>query len=167
MLARLGTVGGSALVLLSLLAACDGGSATTGSGGSGGETGGTGGIPECVEPADCVPAVPDCQSLVGCIDGKCAFEDAPEGKPLSTQALGDCVQTVCDGQGSTKVVEANDDVPTDGSDCTEHTCEGGMPVKTILPSIPCYTGPAGTEDVGACKGGDDDVQRHGSAGGRV
>lgn len=152
MRARLETVGWLSLSLLSLLAACDGGTTTTGAGGSGGG-GGTGGVPECVDPADCVPAFPDCQSLVGCIDGKCAYESEPEGKVLSTQAIGDCVQTVCDGEGATKIVEAPDDVPTDGSDCTEYTCDGTKPVKTILPSVPCYTGPTGTEGVGACKGG--------------
>jgi hypothetical protein len=131
------------------MAACDGAETEVGTGGAGG----TGGAPECVKPADCVIAVPDCRSLVGCVDGACAYEDAPEGKPISTQALDDCVQVVCDGAGSTKSVPDPTDVPTDDSPCTEYACDGTMLVKTLLPSVPCYTGPAGTEGAGACKGG--------------
>lgn len=148
MRARLGAVG-CLFLFLFLGVACGEESASTGTGGAGG----TGGAPECVKPADCVPAVPDCQSLVGCVEGKCQFESAPQGKPLSTQALGDCMKTVCDGQGDTETVPDETDVPTDGSECTEYTCDGTTPVKTILPSIPCYSGPDGTEGVGACKGG--------------
>jgi hypothetical protein len=144
-LLAVGWVGASLWIL-----ACGGPEPPDGSGGSGG----TGGTPECVDPLeDCVPAVPDCQSLVGCIDGACAFENQPDGKVLSTQAEGDCAQVVCDGQGSTRTELAEDDVPSDGSECTEYACVDGMPMKTILPSIPCYTGPEGSKDVGECKGG--------------
>lgn len=143
-LAAAGWVFSSLLVL-----ACDGPAEPSGTGGGGG----AGGAPECVDPQDCVVAVPDCQSLVGCVDGACAYANEPEGKMLSTQAEGDCVKAVCDGQGSTKTVPAEDDIPIDGSECTEYVCDGTTPVKTIHPSIPCYTGPTGTEGVGECKGG--------------
>ena len=147
---RLGVSGWWCACLLSLvLLACGEKESPDGTGGGGG----TGGTPECVEPADCVIAVPDCRKLVGCIDGACAYDEEPEGKVLSTQALGDCVEVVCDGLGDTKTVPQPMDFPTDGSECTEYACDGTTPVKTILTSIPCYTGPAGTEGIGACKGG--------------
>lgn len=148
---RLGTTGwlGFSLSSLLVMVACGGPETKEGTGG----TGGTGGTPECVKPDDCVVAVPDCQSLKGCIDGACVIEPAPEGKPVSTELIGNCVAVVCDGQGDTKEVPDPADVPTDGSACTEYTCDGTTPVKTILPSIPCYTGPEGTENVGTCKGG--------------
>lgn len=132
------------------LAACSGdGETTTGTGGAGG----TGGAPECVAPEDCVPTVPDCQTLKGCIDGACVFNNEPEGKPTSTQALDDCQRVVCDGQGSTKTELDPTDMPTDDSPCTEYSCNGTMLMKTVLPAVPCYSGPDGTQDVGICKGG--------------
>lgn len=107
----------------------------------------------CLTVADCRVAEPACRVAVACQEGVCVFEDAAEGKPLPEQTAGDCAQLVCDGAGSARQVPLPTDAPDDGNACTIDTCDGTTPVHTLSESVPCYTGPAGTEGVGACRAG--------------
>lgn len=111
---------------------------------------------ECAQDAECVIAEPECASAT-CDAGKCVYTNQPKGKLLSQsrQTTGDCVQVVCDGNGATDVELVTDDVPEDdGKICTKSVCIGKLPSQEALSDwVPCYTGSAGTNGIGACKGG--------------
>ncbi|WP_437946518.1 hypothetical protein WME98_37470 [Sorangium sp. So ce296] len=113
------------------------------------------GLPDggCRTVDECKAGEPVCRTAVACQEGACVFEDAAEGKPLPEQTAGDCAQLVCDGAGSAKQVPLPTDVPDDRNVCTIDGCDGTTPVHTLGDSVPCYTGPAGTEGVGVCQGG--------------
>ena len=133
-----------------------GASTTTGGAGGAGGTGAggnttTGGA--CVTAADCTIAEPECQSVVGCEGGTCVYDNEPEGTPLSAQTAGDCAEIVCDGQGSTQLEPLASDVEDDSKECTLDTCDGTTPVHALQDSVPCYTGPQGTQGVGICTAG--------------
>jgi len=111
--------------------------------------------PECAVVSDCEAKVevPDCRKALACEDQICRFEDAREGAPLLAQDVGDCAVRVCDGLGGEKKLEATSDVQDDNNDCTIDDCDGLKPRHTWQESIPCFTGPMGTEGVGLCKTG--------------
>jgi len=111
------------------------------------------GTPQCMVVADCTVDVPECRQAKACEDSTCIFTDMPEGTPLATQTSGDCTAVVCDGAGKTKLIPASMDVLDDGNPCTIDTCNGVTPAHTLATELPCYTGPAGTQDNGICKGG--------------
>ncbi|WP_129347611.1 RCC1 domain-containing protein [Sorangium cellulosum] len=107
----------------------------------------------CLTVADCRAAEPACRTAVACQEGACVFEDAAEGKPLPEQIAGDCAQRVCDGAGSARQAPLPTDVPDDGNACTIDACDGATPVHTPGDSVPCYSGPEGTDGIGACRAG--------------
>lgn len=108
---------------------------------------------ECMSLNDCAVDLNECRKVLACEEGKCVFENAPDGWLLGEQTTGDCMAVVCDGMGKTRLIAAEIDVPDDGNECTVDTCDGMKPRQETLPSIPCYTGPVATEGVGNCQGG--------------
>ncbi|MBI4703336.1 MAG: hypothetical protein HY744_19645, partial [Deltaproteobacteria bacterium] len=66
-------------------------------------------------------------------NGKCVF-DKLDGVPLpiEAQTVGDCRVLQCVG-GEKKSLPDNNDVPFDGKDCTEDSCNEGTPVFESLP----------------------------------
>lgn len=98
--------------------------------------------------------------VAGC-DASVVIEDNPfsgycsgksEGTPVPDHIEGDCADLVCDGEGNAKQVPS----PGDGDDnnpCTTDSCNGLTPVHANEVQVPCYTGFAGTNGVGVCKGG--------------
>ncbi|HZF50149.1 MAG TPA: DUF4215 domain-containing protein [Polyangiaceae bacterium] len=115
--------------------------------------GGAGGHQACSAVADCVVKVPACRAAVACEGGECVFEDAIEGTLVPDQEAGDCLEVVCDGLGGAVIVPVEADVEDDGDPCTEDVCVGVTPVHTPRGQFACYTGPFGTEGVGACEAG--------------
>jgi cysteine-rich repeat protein len=115
--------------------------------------GGAGGHQACSAVADCVVKVPACRAAVACEGGECVFEDAIEGTLVPDQEAGDCLEVVCDGLGGAVIVPVEADVEDDGDPCTEDVCVGVTPVHTPRGHFACYTGPFGTEGVGACEAG--------------
>lgn len=92
-------------------------SETDGAGaGAGGPTG-----PECEVDSDCPKG--SCESAA-CESGSCALAPLEEGLVLDTQIGGDCQDTVCDGEGTSKQVENPDDIPGGGDNCVSFTCVG-------------------------------------------
>ncbi len=102
-----------------------GGSGGTNTGGS--DTGGTGGstVP-CQTPAECPGTDTECQHKA-CNNGVCSMEFAGPGAPIATQQPGDCLRSVCDGQGNVINQVDNMDVPVDGNPCTDDVCNNGVP----------------------------------------
>ena len=128
-----------------------GGAATGGSGGAatGGSaaTGGTAPGIECLTAIGCPGAESDCVEAT-CVAGRCGTTPAAEGTPTSTQIAGDCVRSVCDGQGGEKIVPDDLDVAIDGNACTDDVCSAGAPSKP-----PSAAGAACAESGGAvCDG---------------
>lgn len=107
----------------------------------------------CASVADCEVLASECHLAQACTDGKCIFENVVRGTSLSQQMQGDCTKEVCDGDGATELVVAVDDIHDDENACTADSCDNAMPVHTPIAEYVCYSGPAGTMDVGVCKAG--------------
>ena len=137
--------------------------------GVGGVCDGAGACLECVVPSDCtaLPPTSDC-AVRTCTDGVCGqtftAADVPVGDLLQT--TGDCQRVVCDGSGGTDEVDDDLDVFDDGLECTEDTCDAGVPDTTPLaPGDICSAGVCdgdggclGCIDAGDCSGSNTDCQ---------
>ncbi len=108
----------------------------------------------CNTVADCDQRAAACR-VAACENERCVIVDAPEGTPLppESQTPGDCREVQCDGQGRTREVVIETDVPDDGEVCTRDYCVGTQPAHESLLYADCYTGPSGTELFGNCKTG--------------
>ncbi|MFT3773531.1 MAG: hypothetical protein QM820_49780 [Minicystis sp.] len=132
-----------------------------GSGGSGASTvsgttsSGTGGSGSraCVNTGDCNAVDTACAHPV-CEDGVCKVQHEPPGTPTQLQIPHDCRQNVCDGAGNVTVADDPTDLPFDGNPCTDDTCDGGMPVHTLLPAGQACGQKTGMacDDTGHCTG---------------
>jgi len=76
-----------------------------------------------------------------------------EGAAIALQVGGDCALAVCNGAGNVELAEAPDDVPDDGDPCTRDLCDGTFPWHEALEWAPCYSGPEGSAEKGACRAG--------------
>jgi hypothetical protein len=101
-----------------------GGAGATVGGSAGATTSATGPAPECLTALDCAGTGSDCVEPV-CDDGRCGTRPADAGKPTSTQLAGDCVRSVCDGEGGQTIVPDDLDVAIDGNGCTDDVCTAG------------------------------------------
>lgn len=108
---------------------------------------------DCATRADCEIEVRECRVAVDCRDGRCVFDDLPEGAPLELQTPGDCVELVCDGDGGTKLLDVPEDIADDGDPCTLDECIDGKSTHTKQARLSCYNGPPWTRGVGRCKDG--------------
>lgn len=110
---------------------------------------------ECEVFENCLPKGTECRIPTGCNNGLCEFNNTIRGKLLASQTVGDCRNIVCDGDGATEFVVNDMDLPDDMNGCTADSCSGGDVVHSPIPDqmLPCYEGPAGTENVGICIGG--------------
>lgn len=144
---------GLGLVVLSPIAACtlltktnrdlipDGGGGSgasdEGGGGAGAQGAGTTTSPpcdkECCSPSDCPSPENECL-IRTCVDGACGTEPVENNTPVSTQAPDDCLLFVCDGNGGTIALPANEETPDDGNACTTDKCQGGAPKNTNAPA---------------------------------
>ncbi|MBI4703368.1 MAG: hypothetical protein HY744_19815 [Deltaproteobacteria bacterium] len=104
----------------------------------------------CNVPSDCqeLPADNDCRKRA-CVEHACKEQFEKDGKSISVQTEHDCQKEVCDGQGGTKLVPDDTDLPEDNNDCTKDQCVGGSPESTDLPEgTPC-----GQNNAFQCLGG--------------
>jgi hypothetical protein len=62
---------------------------------------------------------------------------------LTAQTPGDCKQVQCDGNGGTKTINDDNDVPDDGNDCTTDGCSAGSPTHTPVSSGTACTSSGG------------------------
>lgn len=135
-------------------------------------------VSACTTATECPGVDTDCQMRT-CIGGICGVDYAPDGFPVIEQIAGDCQQNVCDGSGGIATIPDDFDNPISANDCMFGICIDGTPSDTPRPigeqcstnggfvcdgdgrcvvclpgeMIPCYTGDAGTEGVGACRAG--------------
>jgi hypothetical protein len=118
---------------------------------------------ECASVADCAAQAPECRTATACEQGVCApFDPVPEGTPAAAQTPGDCVEHVCNGAGAVRV-NPIDDAPDDGNPCTLDICIGAEPAHSPRSErVSCYTGPAATLGVGACKEGTQECDAQGN-----
>jgi hypothetical protein len=133
-LAPLGLAAG-ACTLIDLPDATD--TSGLGVGGNGGG-GGAEGADECTTADDCLDPGTDC-IVRQCVDGECVYEPADDFVPVSNQAVGDCSQVVCNGEGGEKKVDIEDPFD-DGKECTADLCEEGTPTHESSAGNPCSGG---------------------------
>ncbi|MFT3766966.1 MAG: hypothetical protein QM820_15825 [Minicystis sp.] len=130
------------------------------SGGSGGATttATTGGAPgtggaaaACLLPIECPGIDTECRVRT-CVAGACGIEDTAEGTPTASQVKGDCKKRVCDGAGSTKLVNDDSDVLDDGNGCTSNVCVSGVPRHPMIDAgTSCGEGKV-CDGMGSCVG---------------
>lgn len=108
---------------------------------------------DCVVVSDCMIDASECRSAVACNDGTCVFDNAPDGKPIAQQSIGDCAEIVCDGAGGIKSRDTPADIVGDGDPCTIDKCIDGKPTHQQADEVPCYEGPRWTRNVGICADG--------------
>jgi hypothetical protein len=132
---------------------------------------------ECTVASDCTGFDSECQTRT-CIDGMCGTSYTSYGVPTSDQIAGDCRANVCNGAGGVVTIADDADIPP-ANDCMSASCTDGVPSTSPLPAgtscaidggvicngagrcvvcipgetRPCYSGPAGTENVGICHAG--------------
>ena len=73
---------------------------------------GSGACVECLTASTCPGQDTDCKART-CTAGVCGFGNAADGTVTSTQTAGDCLENQCDGNGFSKFVFKNTDVPAD------------------------------------------------------
>jgi cysteine-rich repeat protein len=83
-----------------------------------------GGAIKCSTPSDC-PAVSDACLMASCENQLCGIAKKPVGTKLSSQVVGDCKVSQCDGQGAVENANDNSDLPVDGNECTDDVCAAG------------------------------------------
>jgi hypothetical protein len=124
----IGWVAWSCSLAVELPEAGAGGNALDASTGNGGDETAV----RCVVASDCPGDEGECVTRT-CRMGVCGVGFVDEGKVLASQQSGDCVQRVCDGEGSVEEEPLRDDVQIDLSECTEDKCEDGATVHIPLP----------------------------------
>jgi len=87
---------------------------------------GAGSCVQCNDPDDCtaLPADDECKTRT-CVSNQCGESYTLDLTPVNAQVPGDCHQTVCNGLGNTKSVVDDNDVFSDGNDCTVDECTNG------------------------------------------
>lgn len=110
--------------------------------------------PVCTVDADCPKTVNEC-TRNACISGMCQPQNIGYGTPVGADVPGDCKSTVCDGFGNAEDQPNITDFLDDGNPCTDDKCNGFEPQHPPRPnsSVPCYSGPPGTQGIGLCHGG--------------
>ena len=87
---------------------------------------------------------------IACISGSCVVTPLTVGSPLPSddQMQGDCQQLQCDGMGEVTSASDNGDVPPeDANECTQPSCNAGVPATVSL-----QTGAACTDGGDVCDG---------------
>jgi hypothetical protein len=85
---------------------------------------------ECIDATDC-PGTDSACATRTCNAGVCGQVFAPAG-PTPVQVAGDCRIRTCDGAGTELSVIDNNDLPVDGTTCTQDICTNGTPSNPPL-----------------------------------
>ncbi len=114
---------------------------------------GAGSCVECVTPNDCPGTDSECRVRT-CESGVCGVSNAAKGTAVASQTAGDCKKNQCDGAGTTEVVSDDLNVPDDGNECTNDSCDAGGEAHEPKPlNTPCGAGGAlYCDDSGSCLG---------------
>ena len=84
----------------------------------------------CVGASDCPGTDTDC--LVRACDnsGVCGFSATAFGTATTAQVAGDCLSSVCAGDGGVTTVALDSDIRDGGNPCITDGCSGGVPTQT-------------------------------------
>ncbi len=108
----------------------------------------------CVTADQCPGEDGACRTRVCAPNGVCGFDDAAAGTVVE-DSTGDCLVTVCDGNGNEDPTSDPDDLPSDSNPCTEDLCADGEPdFPPTDPGSPCGGGVCDGD--GNCAGCADD-----------
>src|SRR5262249_54629249 len=88
---------------------------------------GSGACVGCVNAGNCGTDT-FCQAHT-CTNGTCGVTNTAAGTapPTAAHMGGDCKLIQCDGQGQPTTVNDDSDTPSDGNQCTQDVCTGGIP----------------------------------------
>ncbi|AUX23852.1 uncharacterized protein SOCEGT47_043820 [Sorangium cellulosum] len=113
-----------------------------------------GGVPTSTSVPDGAPCgqSTDCIAY-RCEAGACIGDEAPEGTPITTQARGDCMLSICDGAGGITSTVDTTDLPDDGNPCTSDECHDGVPTNVAPAGVVCCFEDADCPRCHACGGG--------------
>ncbi len=106
----------------------------------------------CSTDDECSPG--PCRTST-CSGGQCEKNTGRGGAATADQVTGDCNQVVCNGDGTTRTVADDTDVPAP-TECMTFTCSGGTKANTPKAAGTACTG-------GLCDGGGTCVQGLGTA----
>jgi len=99
---------------------------------------GDGGCVACLTTSDCPVMGDPCRFTVCEADHNCRTHFMKTGTVMPEQIDGDCSLRVCDGMGGELLLPADDDVPSDGNDCTKDACSSGKDTHEWEPKgTPC------------------------------
>jgi len=121
---------------------------------------GSGECVECLIADDCPGADTECAVRTCSATGVCGVDNAAQGAPVASQIVGNCKKDQCDGNGAVETVNDNLDVEDDGNECTDNSCNMGVPVAAptaintacgVGGLLKCDGGAGGTT-VGLCVG---------------
>jgi len=87
----------------------------------------------CLDASDCPGTDGACQTRT-CTQGACGFDFATAGTALPAQTAGDCKKAVCDGHGTSTLINDDADLPNDSNACTSDVCTGGLPSNSKQPA---------------------------------
>ena len=102
----------------------------------------------CSSAKDCSGEDTACGTRA-CEQGVCKYVNvSPEGEKPLGQPLDDCLEVTCDGAGHAVSKPAPDQLPNDGSECTEDKCVEGTPL--FVPAV--QGSPCGKDSLLTCDG---------------
>ncbi|MBL8743207.1 MAG: hypothetical protein JNK04_18985 [Myxococcales bacterium] len=93
--------------------------------------------PECEVDADCPKG--ECETAK-CEASACVLTPLEQGIVVDIQLAGDCLDKVCDGEGSTEQVANMDDTPTIGDECVTYSCGPSGLEFVFNNGVPCSDG---------------------------
>ena len=86
-----------------------------------------------------------------CEQGKCGFQNLPDGYVVNEQQQGDCLELAC-SHGLVVPIADDEDLPDDGAECTWDVCTHGIATHPAKPAgTPCSQGGTTCDGMGSCK----------------
>ena len=104
---------------------------------------------ECLSASTCPGTDADCHTR-SCVSGDCGIANMATGTLVAAQSPRDCRKTVCNGQGTTTIVNDDLDLPFDGNPCTQDVCTAGTPTNPFVPAGNSCGGSTICDGQGAC-----------------
>ncbi|MFT3775659.1 MAG: lamin tail domain-containing protein [Minicystis sp.] len=85
----------------------------------------------CNAATQCAGQDTECQTRT-CNAGACGFSFTTANTPVAAQTAADCKKNVCNGSGGITTINDDADVPADdGNQCTNDTCNAGVPTHPL------------------------------------
>jgi hypothetical protein len=88
----------------------------------------------CTLPTDCAGTDTICRQRVCGNQFTCGFSNTQAGVAAEPDATGNCQKAECNGNGGTRSVADDSDLPNDGNSCTDDLCATGAPSHPAKPA---------------------------------